>query len=81
MLQILLQNAIAILLQNATKVYSKCVRFLLQSAAVSLKIATVIIKCVHCITKCVVITKCVSSIQLGSIRAFFLLGYFSVWEY
>ena len=45
MRQMLLQNATAILLQNATKFISKYVRFLLQNATVLLQNARAITKC------------------------------------
>ena len=52
MLQILLQNATAILLQSATEVYYKMHQvFLLQNATVLLKNTTVITKCDDFITK------------------------------
>ena len=52
MLQILLQNATAILLQRATEVYYKMHQvFLLQNATVLLKNTTVITKCDDFITK------------------------------
>ena len=51
--QILLQNATAILLQNATEVYYKRRQvFLLQNATVLLQNVTVITNCDDFITKC-----------------------------
>ena len=51
--QILLQNATAILLQNATKVYYKMRQvFLLQNATVLLQNAIVVTNCDNFITKC-----------------------------
>ena len=50
--QILLQNATAILLRNATEVYYKMRQVFLQNATVLLQNAVVITKCDSSITKC-----------------------------
>ena len=52
MQQTLLQSATTILLQNATEVYYKYVRFFIKNAIVLLQNATAITKCDDFITKC-----------------------------
>ena len=73
MRQILLQNARAILLQNATVLLQNASGFLLQNETVLLQNATVITKCDDFITKCDSYYKMQRLLQIAAVRCLLII--------